>query len=263
MKPPPENASRFHRVRADYYMNLDRLELDLESGHEVEDFDLRTENGWRELASHYYGNVTVMDRAVGDILDALDVSGQANNTAVVFTSEHGEMLGDHGLLEKRTLYQESVKVPLLMRVPGLANNERRVPGHVSVIDLVPTLLELMGDPVPGHLDGESRLPVLKGNATLEQNDVFVQWNGRGDRDLGGSDVNRAVSTSWRSMVSADGWKLNLCASDQCELYDLNTDPHEEVNLFSEPAHQDRIRNMAAGIRSWMDSLGDTTPLPQV
>ena len=263
LKRPPENASLFHRLRADYYMGLERVEFDLESGLQVENFDLRTEAGWRELASHYYGNVTLVDRAVGVILDALDASGQADQTAVVFTSEHGEMLGDHGLLEKRTLYQESVKVPLLMRVPWVSDSQRSVPGHVSLIDLAPTLLDLMGDPVPAHLDGESRLPVLTGQDTLDDNDVFVQWNGRGDRELGSSEIDRAVSAAWRSMVSADGWKLNLCASDQCELYDLNTDPHEQINLFGEPAQRVRLRDMAASIRGWMESLGDTAPLPGV
>jgi arylsulfatase A-like enzyme len=211
MKRPVENASEFHRERADYYLGSERLVLNLDSGVEMEDCDLRTEAGWRSLASNYYGNVTLMDRAVGMIREALDESGKADNTAVVFTSEHGEMLGEHGLLEKRTLYQQSVKVPLVIRAPWLGDSERRIPGHASLIDLAPTLLDLLGERVPDHLDGESRLPVLKGESTLEDDDVFVQWNGRGDRDLDSKTVDRVMSASWRSVVSSDGWKLNTYA----------------------------------------------------
>ena len=263
MKRPVENASEFHRDRADYYLGSERLVLNLDSGVEMEDFDLRTEAGWRSLASNYYGNVTLMDRAVGMIMEALDESGKADNAAVVFTSEHGEMLGDHGLLEKRTLYQQSVKVPLVIRAPWLGDSERRIPGHASLIDLAPTLLDLLGERVPDHLDGESRLPVLKGESTLEDDDVFVQWNGRGDRDLGSKTVDRVMSASWRSVVSSDGWKLNLCATDRCELYALTGDPHEQVTLFDAPIHRNRVQDLAGRIRAWQQSTGDTAPLPQI
>ena len=114
-----------------------------------------------------------MNRAVGIIRVALNESGKADSTAVVFTSEHGEMLRDHGLLEKRMLYQESVKVPLLIRAPWLGDFERRIPGQTSLIYLAPMLLDFLGERVPDHLDGECMLPVLKGEATLEDNDVFV------------------------------------------------------------------------------------------
>ena len=256
----PDGGSLVNRARADYYMagNLNPL------GAEGGDFhDLTSEAGWRRLRAQYFANVTLVDRNVGRILDALDDNGYAENTIVVMSSEHGEMGGDHGMLEKRSLYEEASRVPLLMSVPWLNSGQTRIEGSVSQIDLVPTLLELLEQPVPNHLQGASLAPVLRGEAALDDNDVFLQWNGMGDRNLGSPLINRMVSLPWRSVITADRWKLNLCAGDQCELYDLNNDPFELTNLFDEPAQRDRIREMAARIRIWQDETGDHAPIPTV
>jgi arylsulfatase A-like enzyme len=201
---------------------------------------------------------------VGKITAALDKAGIADNTVVVFTSEHGDLLGDHGMLEKRSFYDEAARVPLLMRVPWLSTGQTDVGGSVGQIDLVPTLLDLLGQPVPGHLQGKSRLPALKGEESLEYNDVFIQWNGHSDelpeRDLGTGTINRMITQPWRSVVSG-GWKLNLCAGDQCELFDLNSDPYELNNLYNNPDQRDRVRDMAARIRFWQLQTGDRAPLP--
>jgi arylsulfatase A-like enzyme len=165
---------------------------------------------------------------------------------VVFTSDHGEMAGDHGLLEKRAFYEESAKVPFLIHVPWLKEESRMLPGNVGHIDLVPTLLDLMGQPVPDHLQGVSRVPVFKGEESLEENDVFVQWNGLGDRDLGVRAANMLGALARRSIITShigsDGtlehWKLNLCAGDVNELFDLTGDPHEMTNLFEESDQRD-------------------------
>ena len=131
------------------------------------------------------------------------------------------------------------------------------------IDLIPTLLELLGEPIPDHLHGESRVGVLRGEATLDGNDVFMEHNGIGDRDLGNPKINTMNDLPWRSVVTADRWKLNLCAGDQCELFDLNTDRYEVNNLFDDPVQKDRIRLMAAKIRLWQHYTGDDAPLPSV
>ncbi len=256
----PDGGSLVNRARADYYMagNLNPL------GAEGGDFhDLTSEAGWRRLRAQYFANVTLVDRNVGRILDALDANGYADSTIVVMSSEHGEMGGDHGMLEKRSLYEEASRVPLLMNVPWLNSGQTRIDGSVGQIDLVPTLLDLLGQPAPDHLQGASLAPVLRGEATLYDNDVFLQWNGMGDRNLGSPQINRMVSLPWRSVITADRWKLNLCAGDQCELYDLNNDPFELTNLYEDPAQRDRIREMAARIRVWQDETGDHAPIPTV
>ena len=256
----PDGGSLVNRARADYYMGGNLNPLGAEGG----DFhDLTAEAGWRRLRAQYFANVTLVDRNVGRILDALDANGYADNTVVVMSSEHGEMGGDHGMLEKRSLYEEASRVPLLMSVPWLNSGQTRIGGSASQIDLVPTLLDLLDQPVPDHLQGASQAPVLKGESTLDDNDVFLQWNGMGDRNLGSPLINRMVSLSWRSVITADRWKLNLCPADQCELYDLNTDPFELNNLFDEPTQRDRTREMAARIRIWQNETGDHAPIPTV
>ena len=203
---------------------------------------------------------------VGAITGTLDRAGIADNTAVVFSAEHGDMLGDHGMLEKRSFYEEAARVPLLLRAPWLSKTQTRIEDSFGQIDLAPTLLDIMGAVPQPHLQGESRLPVLKGDATLEEVDVFIQWNGIHsdieDRFLGTGEINRMLTWPWRSAV-ADRWKLNLCAGDQCELFDLRNDPHELVNLFNNPDQKDRIRDMAARIYAWQVRTRDTAPLPSV
>ena len=168
------------------------------------------------------------------------------------------------MLEKRSLYEEASNVPLLIYVPWLnANNQQRIAGSVGQVDLVPTLLDLSGSDIPEHLEGKSLVPVLQGDEDLSENDVFIQWNGMGDRNLGSPEINRMVSIPWRGVVTGDRWKLNLSPGDQCELYDLNSDPRELDNLFNIQEHKDRVRVMTARIRIWQDETGDDMPLPAV
>jgi len=104
MQKPPENAPLLIRLMASYYMESEEY-----------GYDLRTETGWRNVLARYWGNITLVDRSIGRILNALEESGKSDNTVVVFTSDHGEMMGDHGLLGKTVMYEESVKVPLVIR----------------------------------------------------------------------------------------------------------------------------------------------------
>jgi len=262
----PEETSLFNRVRADFYS-------DKSGPHpKMGDFGEGTpEQKWRRLRAQYYSNVTLVDRAVGRILNALNESGKADETIVVFTSDHGEMAGDHGLLEKRAFYEASAKVPLLLHVPWKDGQPRVIPGNMSHIDLVPTLLELMGEQVPAHLQGVSRVPVLNETEHLLENDVYVQWNGLGDRELQAPGANLLGAIPRRSIVTSevaeDGsvkrWKLNLCAGDQNELFDLSSDPDEMINLYNRDHYRDRVRIMAAKLRLWQHETGDSAPLPSV
>jgi arylsulfatase A-like enzyme len=265
----PEGASMHNTVRARYCTQyLGQPDADVDPyliGNAASGNDVTTEAGWRRLRARYFANITLVDRMVGTIIDALERNGLSENTVIVFTSEHGEMGGDHGMLEKRSMYEESARVPLLMHVPWLSHEQTILRGGAGHIDLVPTLLDISGSEVPGHLQGKSLAPVLRGEQTLDGNDVFVQWNGVSDiddRHLGSEEINLRNTQPWRTIVR-DGWKLALCATDQCELFDLNNDPYEENNLFNDPAQKERIRNMAARIRLWQHKNGDHAPLPTV
>lgn len=265
----PEDSSRHNTVRAEYctqYLGQPDAETDpylqtnAARGH-----DVTSEAGWRELRARYFANITLVDEMVGTILDALERNGVSDNTMVVFTSEHGEMAGDHGMLEKRSMYEESARVPLLMRVPWLSSEHTMLEGAVGHVDLVPTILDATGADLPSHLQGKSLLPVMRGDATLDGNDVFVQWNGVSDiddRHLGSPEINLRNTQPWRTIVR-DGWKLALCATDRCELYDMANDPYEQNNLIDDPAQRNRVRDLAARIRLWQHKNGDHAPLPTV
>jgi arylsulfatase A-like enzyme len=266
----PESASLVNKVRADYFMKFmldgeDQTKDPYMMNYAASREDVTTEIGWRTLRAHYMGNITLVDRMVGRINQAIKDAGIEDDTIIVFTSEHGDMMGDHGMLEKRSMFEEASRVPLLMKVPWLSKSQKIIEGSVGHIDLVPTLLDLIGEDVPDHLQGKSLQPVLQGDEDLSQNDVFISWNGYDndvpDRFLGDHKINRMLRLPWRTVVTPDRWKLALCAGDQCELYDLNNDPYEQTNLFNDPAQQDRIRDMAARIRVWQVQTGDTAPLP--
>ena len=128
LKKPADNCSMFNRLRAE---------------ENLADSELKSPSDWRILRARYYGNVTLMDSAVGKVIDALEETGLADNTAIVFTSDHGDSLGDRGMLGKRAFYEEVAKVPLLMRVPWLNSEQKRISGSFGHVDLIPTLLDLL------------------------------------------------------------------------------------------------------------------------
>lgn len=206
---------------------------------------------WQRLRANYFGLVTMVDNALGKILDALEESGQADNTIIAFTSDHGEMLGDHTLFKKGIFYEEAVKVPLLIHVPWLSKEQKMIEGRISLIDLVPTLLDLMGQPVGDHLHGQSRKAVLEGSDTLEDNAVFIQWNDR-----------KHTGQEGRVIITPDNWKLCLFRDDNNMLFDLNSDPHELKNLYHEPDQKARISEMAALIRNWQGEIDDSVSLKE-
>ena len=246
----PEGHALFNRARADHYLD-----------HTVEGEDLRREHSWRKLRAQYYGNVKIIDDAVGRMVKVLEDTGQMKNTIFALTSDHGEMAGDHAMLEKRAFYEESARVPMILSAPWLAQSQRRVGGVFGHADLIATLLELADQPIPKSLPGRACADVLRGEAHLRDHAAFMEWNGIGDRNLGNAQINLMATLPWRCVVTGDHWKLNLCAGDQCELFDLNRDPFEQTNLFDDPIHRDRVREMAARIRLWQHETGDHAPLP--
>ena len=255
MQKPAANMPLIIRLMAAIYMESEEYGC-----------DLRTEAGWREVMARYWGNTTLVDRSLAKILNTLDECGLADDTIVVFTSDHGEQMGDHCILGKTVMYEESVRVPMLIRAPMLGREQRKISGNFSHIDLVPTLLDLMEVSAPDHLQGESRTPVLRGEADLADNDVIIEWNGDNGHpsaSIGEAEINRSMAHPLRTIISAERWKLNLYGSGPGELYDLDGDPHEQENLFDRPEHQDRISDLAARLHRWQEETDDEPPLPEL
>jgi arylsulfatase A-like enzyme len=195
----------------------------------------------REHLADYYAMITQMDTQVGELLGTLAESGRAGDTIVVFTSDQGLAVGSHGLLGKQNLYEHSVRAPLIVRAPGVPRG--RSDALVYLFDLVPTLCELLDLEAPAGVDGASLVPVLRGEQATVRDSVFLAYK----------DVQRAVT---------DGrWKLiRYPKVDRIQLFDLERDPHEVVDLAADPDQAERVQGLTTRLRAWQRELGDEAPL---
>jgi arylsulfatase len=237
---------------------------------------LRSEADWRRMIANYWGLCSLVDTHVGTILDTLFACGLDEHTIVVYTSDHGDMMGSHRLLAKCVNFEEAIRVPLLIRLPG-QHRQVHIAEPVSQIDLVPTLLNLMRQPIPDHLEGKSLRPRMEGTAQAPPGDVFVEWNGHnnglGDmigrvsipewmRDLAPeSQIVRAITDPVRTVIAPDGWKLNYSPLGEHELYNLDDDPWETSNLAPRPEMRAQMEVLADRIRRWQERTGDGVDLP--
>jgi arylsulfatase len=240
-----------------------RLERDYLRENGREGFPLKTEKDWRRLIANYWGLVTQVDLSVGAILKCLTDLGLDDNTIVVYTSDHGDMMGSHRLVGKGVMYEEAVKVPWLMRIPQFGQRQNLIQGRVSHIDLVPTLLDVMNFKPVQTLPGQSLLPLIHGKHVREDH-AFIQWNPSKSQNKNYSDekvkptdeMPSKKNIFFRTVISPDAWKLNLSDYDKCQLFNLNRDPYETTNLFYSGQHQDIIKSLTAKIHKWQESVND-------
>ena len=187
----------------------------------------------------YYALCSFVDHNVGRMLDALRDSGLEQDTTVIYTSDHGDNLGARGLWGKSTLYQESVCVPLIVAAPGLAAGVCETP--VELTDLYPTILEGVGvDPAP-HMEqrpGKSLFSVAASPTDLDRV-VFSEYHAAGSNTAG-------------FMVRKGRWKLHHYVRFAPELFDLQSDPEEKVDLAADPAHRQVLQDMELELRRICD-----------
>lgn len=182
------------------------------------------------LQAAYYAMIKLVDDNVGRLLDALDDLGLAEDTIVIFTSDHGETLGDHGLIQKGCRFYEGlVRVPLIWRWPGhIAAGVRRT-ALVELLDKAPTILDLAGLPIPEHMQGRSLRPLVEDASAPDRHRPFVRTEYYDALDL--PDGSRAT------MIRTDRYKLVVYHGHGLgELFDLEADPWEHNNLWDDPAH---------------------------
>ncbi len=191
-------------------------------------FDI-TERDIRQSRRAYFANISYLDDKIGDILAALEATGQS--AVILFLSDHGDMLGERGLWFKMCFYEGSARVPLMIAAPELSPGPISTP--VSTIDVTPTLCDLAGialDEVTEWIDGESLLPLAGG----ETRDAPVA-------------MEYAAEGSYAPLVAlrSGRWKYTRCALDPEELFDVEADPNELSNLAGDPAHRDRLQTLRA------------------
>lgn len=196
-----------------------------------------TDDDRRQVTAAYYAMVELIDDQVGRILQTLDDTGQRDNTIIIFMSDHGEMLGDHGIYFKGPhFYDEAVRVPLIISWPRKFKSGRRVSELVELVDLAPTLLQSAGLNIPERIQGRSLLPYLQGdeNAADHRESVFCEYYNSWTH---GDAYGTMLRTSTEKIVVYHG-------TNQGELYDLQSDPEEFNNLWNSETHKDlKLRMM--------------------
>jgi arylsulfatase A-like enzyme len=202
----------------------------------------RTPEVVRKHTADYYGMISHLDAQVGRILKALEATGRAGNTLVVYTSDHGLALGRHGLLGKQNLYDHSMRPPLLLAGPGVPKGGRS-DALCYLFDLAPTVCELAGVPTPATVEGKSLVPVLAGRQAKVRDTIFLAYR----------DVQRAART--------ERWKLiRYPRINKSQFFELSSDPDELRDLAGDPAHKETLERMTALLAEEQRAAGDKLPL---
>jgi arylsulfatase A-like enzyme len=211
----------------------------------------------RQLRATYYGMQAEVDDQLGRILDHLDATGEADRTIVVMTSDHGEMLGDHYLLHKLGWFDSSYHVPLIVRDPRAAGDARRgdvVDAYTEHVDVLPTLLDLLGADVPLQCDGRALTSFLHANARDDEPwraDVHFEFD---FRDAGSDLLERAFGLTLEecsiAVLRDDHGKYVHFAGLPPIFFDLDDDPAQIVNRAAEPAYAERVLAYAQRMLTW-------------
>lgn len=215
---------------------------------------------FRQVKQKYLGLISEVDQSVGAILNKIEDLGLRERTIVVLTSDHGDMMSAHGLLGKQTMFEQSASVPYAVRFPGQFPFHNSDP--ISHIDFVPTMLELLNQPVHSQCVGQSRARLIRGESPPAR-PIFVQWSptkhpmvDQSSRLAGKDQIVQAVNESTRAIVTPEGLKLCLRDKDKNELYNLPDDPEERHNLYYDPGKGDVVRRLTDEIHHWQERVGD-------
>jgi len=189
----------------------------------------------------YYALISFIDEHVGSVLDALEQSGQADNTVIVFSGDNGLAVGQHGLMGKQNLYDHSVRVPLIFAGPGVSA-EGRTDAWCYLLDIFPTLCDLAGIPIPDSVEGRTLVPAIRDPSAGIRDELF----------FGYKDVQRGVRVGSHKLIE---YMVNGKRTSQ--LFDLDSDPREATNLAGDERHADTLARLRKQLRRWESEFGDT------
>jgi arylsulfatase A-like enzyme len=219
--------------------------------------DRLTDDLRRQCRQAYNASISFMDAQVGRVIAALDRLGLATNTIIVFTSDHGYHMGEHGLWQKMSLFEESARVPLLIVAPGVGPAGAVAKSPVGLIDLYPTLVELCGVAAPANLQGQSLVPMLTDPTATGRGWALSQVTrsrGAAARRFFGYTLRTA---RWRYTEWDEG-------REGRELYDHDADPKELTNLAEKPEHAATVAGLSqqlrAAVKSTFPPSGRTPPV---
>lgn len=204
----------------------------------------RTEAVIRDQLAEYYGAITHMDGQIGRILEVLKQTGQADNTIIIYAADQGLALGSHGLLGKQSVYEHSMRCPLIVAGPGIPQG-KSTQAFTYLLDVFPTLCDVIGIPCPADLEGESLRPLWEGKKDRVRDSVFLPF----------MSIQRAVRD--------ERWKL-ICypTINHMQLFDLQADPDEKTNLIDREECAPHAQRLLKLMEQWQAGVGDTLELPR-
>lgn len=246
MQPPPGSIYNQGLPGEQYYRDSDYRK----NYKEMAAGPPRTEEEVRTFTRGYYATITRLDDQMGTLVQQLKDAGSYENTLIIFLSDNGYMLGNHGLGNKITMHEESVRVPMFIHGPRLPKHGLRCAALVSSLDVFPTVLELAGVAKPERLSGVSLLPLLENPGGGVREYVASECVG----------VNGVVGTGHR-MVRTARWKYVLTGVNEEYLFDETADPYELRNVAGDPANAAVLSELRGDMGEWMAHVRDGHTLP--
>lgn len=239
---PPNNAYAFD------YATPGLKQTQTKSGEFNEEYH-------RKCLAYYYGSITQMDYNIGRVLDELDLLGLSENTLVVYTSDHGEMMGEHGAWTKGLLgYDATLRVPLIFRLPGVFPAGAKREELVCLIDLLPTLLETAGLDIPAGLQGRSLAPVISGRQQQWRDVIFSEIGDPRNR------VTLTVRSRDMKYVRYDRTMNGQTETEYEQFFDLRHDSWEMRNEIGLPLYNREIAALKEKLADW-EAITPAAPLP--
>lgn len=211
----------------------------------------------RQAEQGYYGGISAVDKEFARLLTTLDDNGMADDTIVVYTSDHGDMMGSHGHMAKQMPQEESCRVPFFVRLPQRKGHAGSSDALFASVDIYPTLCGLAGIPIPKHCSGRDFSSLMHGDGKFQEPEMVFLMNDQGPPDRQEVDVPtyRGVRTRTHTYaVQLDG---RWC------LFDNTADPYQMKNLVKEPANKALIEKLDAALIAWSKSTGDPFPYQKV
>jgi arylsulfatase A-like enzyme len=240
---PPKTATEEHFKRLPEFMRVS-----MNRSRAVRDFP--TPEKYQEYVRNYLRCIVSVDRSVGAIMKALADRKMADDTMTVFGSDNGYFLGERGLIHKWLMYEESIRVPLMVHYPALAKKRLKVEQMALNIDVAPTFLDYAGVPIPMETDGRSLRPLLEGKADGWRTHWFYEhhYHARGSKEGAIPRTEGVRTADWKYITYVDE------PEPFEELYDLKADPHEEANLAKDPKHAEKLKEMKAVYADYLRNL---------
>ncbi len=205
-------------------------------------------NEWKKSVAVYWGFVKLIDDQVGRLIECLERGQLLNETLIIFCSDHGEMLGQHGLWQKMQPYEESLRVPLVMAVPGMKEGEGiQSQAGASLIDIAPTIISAAGVKAPENYKGIDLSPAFTNGSILKEDRMLFSEQ----KPLG----HFHGEVDWR-LVTNNRYKYIWNRSDRDELYDLSSDPWEIENLISNSGLKSVISTLQDALSQWLEETDD-------